>query len=127
MREVRGQARLVEEHGDELFLLRQVRKDALDGDLLFEAFQACALGAEHLRHSSRSELLDDAITLLLVVVLRLGHLDQSSVFFRKHAAQRCHLTRHRVKNTSPEGRTVSGGLQQLVLGHAYLEHLQRVR
>ena len=66
VRELRREARLVEEHRDELLLRREVRQDALDGDLLAEALQALALGAEHLRHAARFELLDDAVALLAV-------------------------------------------------------------
>ncbi len=66
VREVRGEARLVEEHGDEALLLAQRREDALDGDLLLEALDARALGEEHLRHAARGEALEDPVTLLLV-------------------------------------------------------------
>ncbi len=48
------------------FFSRQVRQDALDRDLLAEPLQALALGAEHLRHAARLELLDDAVSLLAV-------------------------------------------------------------
>ena len=64
MREVRAEARLVQEHRDELLLLREMREDALDRDLLAEALQAFALGAKHLRHAARFELFDDAVSLL---------------------------------------------------------------
>ena len=77
VREVRGEARLVEEHRDELLLLGEVRQDALDRDLLLEALEARALGAEHLGHAARRELLDDAVSLLLVR-LRIGHLRRDS-------------------------------------------------
>ena len=60
------EARLVEEHRDELLLLGEVRQDALDRDLLLEALEARALGAEHLGHAARRELLDDAVALLLL-------------------------------------------------------------
>jgi hypothetical protein len=54
MRQVRRQARLVEEHRDELLLLGQVRQDALDRDLLFEALEPRAFGPEHFGHATRS-------------------------------------------------------------------------
>ncbi len=66
VRELRGEARLVEEHRDELLLLGQVRKDALDRDLLAKPLEPLALCEEHLRHAARLELLDDAIALLLI-------------------------------------------------------------
>ena len=48
------------------FFSRQVREDALDRDLLREPLEALALGAEHLGHAARLELLDDAVALLAV-------------------------------------------------------------
>ena len=48
------------------FFSDEVRQDALDRDLLLEALEARALGAEHLGHAARRELLDDAVALLLV-------------------------------------------------------------
>jgi len=60
-----AETRLVEEHRDELLLLAQVRKDALDGDLLLEALDSSAFGAEHFGHSAGGQLLDDSIALLL--------------------------------------------------------------
>ena len=52
VRELRRQARLVQEHRDELLLLAEVREDALDRDLLAKALKALALGAEHFRHAA---------------------------------------------------------------------------
>jgi hypothetical protein len=66
VRELRGEARLVEEHRDEAALLAEVRQDALDGDAFLEAFDARALGDEDLGHTARGEALEDAVTLLLV-------------------------------------------------------------
>ena len=66
VREVRREARLVEEHGDEALLLAERGEHALDGDLLLEALDARALGEEHLGHAARREALEDAVTLLLV-------------------------------------------------------------
>ena len=45
VRQVRTDARLVQEHADELLLLGQVRKNALDGDDLLEALEPRALGS----------------------------------------------------------------------------------
>ena len=85
VRELRREARLVEEHRDELLLRRQVRQDALDGDLLPEALEPFALGAEHFGHAARFELLDDAVPLLTV-----GHgLFGSRGLTRAHP-QGCH-------------------------------------
>ena len=64
VRELRGEARLVEEHGDELLLRREVRQNALNRDLLAEALEAFALGAEHFGHTARLELFDNSVTLL---------------------------------------------------------------
>jgi hypothetical protein len=66
MREVRRQARLVQEHRNELLLLGQMRQDALDRDLLLEALQPLALGSEHLGHAARFKLLYDAVALLRI-------------------------------------------------------------
>jgi hypothetical protein len=66
MRELRREARLIEEHRDELLLRRQVRQNPLDGHLLLEALEPFALGPKDLRHAARLELLDDAIPLLAV-------------------------------------------------------------
>src|SRR6185437_1792258 len=72
MREVRGEARLVEEHGDELLFLAELRQDALDRDLLAEALDAGALGDEHLRHAAGCQALEDAVSLLLAHSSRLA-------------------------------------------------------
>src|SRR6185437_6776611 len=72
MREVRGEARLVEEHGDELLFLAELRQDALDRDLLSEALDAGALGDEDLRHAAGRQALEDAVTLLLAHSIRLA-------------------------------------------------------
>src|SRR5262249_14767718 len=66
VREVRGEPRLVEEHLDELLLLAQMRKDALDRDALLEPLDPPVLGDVHLGHAARREALDDLISLLLV-------------------------------------------------------------
>jgi hypothetical protein len=47
--------RLVEEHPDELLVRREVRQDALDGDLLLEARDARGLAPEDLRHAAGLE------------------------------------------------------------------------
>ena len=62
--EVSADARLVQEHADELLLLGQVGKNALDGDDLLEALEAGALGAVDLRHSTSSDLLENFVALL---------------------------------------------------------------
>ena len=63
VREVRADARLVEEHPDELLLLGQVRENALDGDELLEALESRALGAEHLGHTAGGDALENLVTL----------------------------------------------------------------
>src|SRR5690606_16887345 len=66
--EVRGQARLVQEHPHELLLLGEVRENALDRDGLLEAFEPGTLGSEDLRHATGRDLLD-----YLVALLGLSH------------------------------------------------------
>lgn len=68
VREVCAHARLVQEHADELFLLRQVRENPLDRDDLLETLETRALRSVDLGHSPRSDLLE-----YLVALLRGGH------------------------------------------------------
>ena len=55
---------LVEEHPDEVRVRRQMRKHALDRDLLLEALNASGLPEEHLGHASSLEFLDQVISLI---------------------------------------------------------------
>ena len=53
--EARADARLVDEHGDEVRVARELREDALDGDDLLEAVRAAAAREIHLRHPARRD------------------------------------------------------------------------
>jgi len=53
--------RLVDEHLDELFVLRDVRKDALHGDEALEALDAVRLGPEDLRHPADVDPLEEVV------------------------------------------------------------------
>ena len=50
--------RLLDEHADELFVLRDVRQDALDRDEPLEALDAERLRAEHLGHAADVDPLE---------------------------------------------------------------------
>ena len=63
VREVRADARLVQEHADELLLLREMREHALDRDELLEALESGALRAEDLGHTARGDPLEDLVAL----------------------------------------------------------------
>ncbi len=62
--EAGAEAGLVEEHRDEVRVLREVRQDALDRDLLLEALDALGFALEHLRHAAGLEAVHDAVSLL---------------------------------------------------------------
>ena len=66
--EARGEPRLVEEHLDELLVLREVRQHALDRDVLLEPLNADRFAEIHLGHAARFQSLDDAI-----LVFGCGH------------------------------------------------------
>jgi hypothetical protein len=53
--------RLVDEHLDELFVLRHRREDLLDGEDPLEALDAEGLGNEHLRHAAYIEALQQQV------------------------------------------------------------------
>ena len=59
--ELRRELRLVEEHLDELRVLRQVREDALDDQQLLEAHRPVGLGEEHLGHAAGGELAEQLV------------------------------------------------------------------
>ena len=61
VRERAGDARLVDEHGDELLGTVEDGKDALDGDLLLEAGRALIDGTEHLGHAALRQALDEKV------------------------------------------------------------------
>ena len=56
------QPRLVEEHADELLVLRQVRQDAFDRNRLLEALHRLGDAAEDLRHAAVIEAFRDRIS-----------------------------------------------------------------
>ena len=60
--EEQRQARLVQEHGDELRVLGQRGQDALDGDVLAEALQGLGDALEDLGHAAGGYLVRDSIT-----------------------------------------------------------------
>src|SRR5450755_3362223 len=53
--------RLLDEHADELFVLRDVRQDAFDRNEPFEAFDTECLRAEHLGHTADVDPLEQII------------------------------------------------------------------
>ena len=53
--------RLVDEHADELFVLRDVRQDALDRDEPLEALDAERLRAKHLGHAADVDSLEQEV------------------------------------------------------------------
>jgi hypothetical protein len=57
----RRQARLVEEHRDEIRVVRQRRQDALDDEQLLEAGQPALLGEEDLRHPADGDLAQEQV------------------------------------------------------------------
>ena len=59
--DARGEARLVEEHLDELGLLREVRVQPLDRDEALEAGDAREAREEHRRHAAAGELGDELV------------------------------------------------------------------
>jgi hypothetical protein len=59
--DARGDARLVEEHVDELIVLDEVRVDALDRDPLLEAAGPVHARQVHAGHAAGADLVDDAV------------------------------------------------------------------
>ena len=59
--QLHGDLRLVDEHRDELFVLRDVRQDALDRQQALEALDAEGLGLEHLGHTSHVDPLEEVV------------------------------------------------------------------
>jgi len=68
-----GEACLVEEHGNELLLVRQVRMQDLDCDEPFEARNALRACDVHGGHSARSQLRQDFVAAELPTCHRSGH------------------------------------------------------
>jgi hypothetical protein len=62
--EAGGQPRLIEEHVDEVLVLREVREHALDRDALLEALDASRFAQVDLGHAAGFEALDDAIPVI---------------------------------------------------------------
>ena len=56
-----GELRLLDEHADELFVLRDVREDPLDRDQPLEALDAKGLGPEHLGHAADVDPLEQVV------------------------------------------------------------------
>jgi hypothetical protein len=59
--ELDGDMRLVLEHRDELFILRDVRKDAFHRNLSFETIGAVLDGLEHLGHTADADPLEQVV------------------------------------------------------------------
>ena len=70
MLELRGEPRLVEEHRDELRVLREVRQDALDADELLEAAVTVKPREKDLGHATRRELRDELVAAKIPSVAR---------------------------------------------------------
>src|SRR5262249_22593142 len=70
--QMQREPRLIQEHADELFVLGEVRKDALDGDVLLEPLQRFRDCAEHFGHAAGVDTLGD------LVFLFLGHTPSAS-------------------------------------------------
>lgn len=58
MRQLHGDLGFIHEHRDELFVLRDARQDALDGDQALEALHASGLGPEHFRHAANVDAIE---------------------------------------------------------------------
>ena len=61
VRELHGDLRLVDEHRDELFVLRDARQDALDRHHALEALHAGGLRLEDLRHAADVDALEQVV------------------------------------------------------------------
>jgi hypothetical protein len=61
VRQLSGDARLVDEHADELTVLGDVRQDALDRDDLIDARSPFGNGFEDLRHAADADTLQQQI------------------------------------------------------------------
>src|SRR5262249_33082754 len=57
-----GEARLVEEHLDDVRIARSLDVDLLDDDVALEAFDAGRAREQHLRHAAARQMLDDLVT-----------------------------------------------------------------
>jgi len=75
--ELRRELRLVDEHRDELFVVRHVRQDLLDRHRFLEAFDALHPGFPDLGHSARRNLLEQRVLAEAdaVVILSFRFLD----------------------------------------------------
>ena len=72
-----GDLGFVDEHLDELIVVREVLQDALDDEELLEAAVREALGLEHLRHSADGDFVDQEVSTKGNGLLEV-HLDLSS-------------------------------------------------
>ena len=61
MVEVRGDAGFIKKHGDEVFFLRKMREDALDGDFFTESSEALLLGQEEFCHPALGQLGEQSV------------------------------------------------------------------
>ncbi len=77
--EPRGKQRLVDEHPDELRILRVVRQDRLDDDVLGKPLDACRPGKPHLGHAPGRQTASELVaTESLAFRNRLAHRGQGS-------------------------------------------------
>ena len=100
--DARGEARLVEEHLDELFLAGEVRVQALDGDEALEAADAAEPGEEHRRHAAGRDLADQLVA--VEPPLRVGRVEQSDLRHRAPPLR----TRPTAPSTAPRSRMQRG-------------------
>ncbi len=73
--ELRGQLGLIDEHLDEVLVVRQMGKDLLDGDRLLESFDAAHPRLPDLGHAARGDLLDHHVLAELHAVRDFLFLD----------------------------------------------------
>ena len=74
MLQLHGDLRLVDEHRDELFVLGDVREDALDGEQPLEALDAERLGLEDLGHTADVDPLEEVVLPEGDGFLQRGHI-----------------------------------------------------
>ncbi len=63
MMDARRDARLIQEHLDELFFARQMRMEPLDGDEALETADAGQARQEHRGHTTGRELTDELVAI----------------------------------------------------------------
>ena len=93
--QLHGDLRLVDEHRDELFVLGDVRQDALDGQQTLEPLDAECLGLEDLGHTSDVDPLEEVVLAERDGLLQLGHNTREIRYLQLHSRVcRLHFSRH---------------------------------